>query len=171
MKRSLVGIVVLAILCTLSGCADVAEEAAERAIEGEIGGNGGQADVEIGDESFSIQVKGKGGDSSLNIGAGAKIPDGFPDDVPIYENMTILMAQSQTQKETFVVHANSTDSMLTVAGSYQQQAEKNGWEEESDITQGGKVKVLTYKKGDRSLQITLVAEDEGTQVNLVTSKG
>jgi hypothetical protein len=160
---------VVALICLVGGCDKAAEETLEGAIEAQIASEGGEADVEFDDDSFSMKVKGKDGNTQLNIGAGTKIPDNFPADVPMYAGLTIVLAHHQAEQEAFVIQGTTADALSKVANHFQQEAKRLGWNEESNTAQGDKLKILTYTREGRNLQVMLSEQDNGTTVNLSTA--
>ena len=83
-----------------------------------------------------------------------------------FTGITIVMAHRQTEKAAFVVQGTTSDALPKVAGFYEQETKRLGWKEESNTSQENKLKILTYRKGERRLQVMLSAQDKGTTVNL-----
>jgi hypothetical protein len=75
------GVLASALAVALTGCGsaveNIVEGNVERAIENELGES---ADVEIGEDSFSVDTE----DGSITAGAGS-VPDDFPTDVPLVD--------------------------------------------------------------------------------------
>ncbi len=148
------------------GCKKAAQETMERAIESQIAREGGKAKVELGDDSFSMQMQGEDGSTQLNVGPGTKIPEGFPKDVPLYPKMAIMAVHSQTQNQAFIVQATTPDSLDNVTKFYDDETKKNGWTEETSMNQADTMRMRVYKKGELELQVTLSSGDEGTTVSI-----
>lgn len=105
------------------------------------------------------------------VGEKARIPEGFPDDVPlpadfVAENVSALPAQS-----TYVVQGRVPGSLETVTSDLKRQIQENGWSEESPIQQEAiqDMKMMNFEKEGRMLNVTLFPEDDGTSVNVTTS--
>lgn len=155
----------------LVGCEKAAKEAVEGAVESRIRREGGQANVELGDESFSMQMEGQDGDSRLNVGSGTKVPKEFPKDIPLYANMTVVMSHSQSRNQMFLIQATSQDPVSQVSKFYETEVPRQGWKEENKtVVQDGKTQSLGYEKQGRVLQVTVMAsDDEGTSLSITTS--
>lgn len=167
------GIVVLvaAIFSLFFGCEKAAKEAMEGAVESQLARDGVKGKVEIGDESFSMQLDGQDGASRMNIGSGTKVPEEFPKDIPLYSNMTVVMSHSQAENQMFLIQATSQDSVAKIAKFYETELPRQGWNEEhATVVQQGKMKSLGYQKEGRVLQVTVtVADDEGTSLSITTN--
>ncbi|MFO7905367.1 MAG: hypothetical protein R6U98_22075 [Pirellulaceae bacterium] len=166
------GIVVplVAMFALFVGCEKAAKEAVEGAVESRISRDGGKANVEIGDESFSMRVDGQDGDSRLDVGSGTKVPKEFPKDIPLYSNMTVVMSHSQARDQMFVIQATSQDSVAKVSKFYETELPRQGWKEENaTVVQDGKTRSLGYEKQGRVLQVTAMdSDDEGTSLSITT---
>ena len=170
MSLRMAGIAVVLMACVCLGCRKTAQEMMEGAIETQIAKEGGEADVQISDDSASIKFQDKKAGTNLEFGENTKLPDDFPKDVPLYSQMTLRMAHSQKENETFFLQATSPDSPHQIAAFYKQEAAKNGWEEEASSEQGDQLRALSFKKADRNLQIIVAVTDEGTTISVNTSK-
>ncbi|MCL4554345.1 MAG: hypothetical protein M1617_01460 [Actinobacteria bacterium] len=101
----------------LSGCqmaTEVAEQEAERAIEDVTGG----------------QVE-------LDAPAG-QLPEGFPEDVPVYDPATIELSSSMTQEgaTVFLVTLLTDDPLQDVIDWHTAEWETRGWTVDYEMTQG-----------------------------------
>lgn len=170
MVLRLTGIAALLVVCACSGCRKAANEAVESAIESQIARDGGKADVQIGDDNVSLKFQDEKGESTFASGKNVALPDDFPQDVPQYSPMTVIMANAQQEDERFTIQATSTDSLDQVAAFYKQEVPKQGWEEESNTAMGSDMRALTYKKDGRSLQVMVAATDDGTTLTISTGK-
>lgn len=111
--------VLLAALLALASCGKAAEKLTEEAIEQSAGG--GEVDIDD-DGSFSFEndegsfevdsegnVKFEGEDGEFSIdGASGELPDGWPDDVPVPDDLEILTGSktSDGEKDLFSVLGN-----------------------------------------------------------------
>ncbi|MCL5072303.1 MAG: hypothetical protein M1308_15640 [Actinobacteria bacterium] len=96
MKKIIITISVLAIaimlILALGGCTkNIAAKIAEKAIENAAAKEGESVDVNL--EEGQVNIKDKEG-NEVNIG-GTTVPEGWPDVVPVNENITIQYSGSQ----------------------------------------------------------------------------
>lgn len=82
----------------------------------------------------SVEIKGKDG-NSVAIGENAKLPDGFPADVPLYPGAKIVMANKTN--DTYTVTLTSTDAQSKVKDYYDSELSKNGWQNKNQNTSFG----------------------------------
>lgn len=161
---------VLALLMCAVGCKKAAEEAMEAAIESQIAKDGGSANVEIGDGDTSIKFEDKESGAKMAFGKNVEMPQDFPQDIPVYKSMTLAVAQSQPEDNTFMVQGITSDAVATVAAFYTEETAKQGWAEATNLDQGDNLRVVAYKKDGRSLNVMLTATDEGTSITINTSQ-
>jgi hypothetical protein len=94
-RRTMALIAVVALLTfavMASGCAQIAEQAAKSAVESATG-------VKVDESNNSVSIKGAGG--GLTASTDGKLPEGFPEDMPVYENGTIATGiSSKSDKGT-----------------------------------------------------------------------
>lgn len=160
----------VAILVCAAGCKKATEEAMEAAIESQIAKDGGSANVEIGEDDMSFKFEDKKSGAKMAFGKNVEMPKDFPQDVPVYKSMTLAMAHSQQEDNTFMVQGVTPDAVAKVAAFYAEESPKQGWEEESNMEQGDKMRAIAYKKDGRSLNLVLAATDEGTSIMITTSQ-
>jgi hypothetical protein len=160
----------LAVLVCAAGCKKAAEEAMETAIESQIAKDGGSAKVEIGDDDMSFKFEDKTSGAKMAFGKSVEMPQDFPQDVPVYNPMTLSMAHSQEENKTFMVQGVTPDSVAKVAAFYAEETPKQGWSEETNMEQGEKMRAVVYKKESRSLNLVLAATEEGTSIMITTSQ-
>lgn len=158
------------VFCLCAGCQQTAEEAMEGAIESKIAGEGGSADVEFDGKSMSMKIMGKDGDAQLHVGPGAKMPNDFPKDIPIYPGMTVMMSHSQAEGKMFFVQANSSEPVSRMADFFKKEVPAQGWQAKTETAmQAEGTKSLGYEKDGRMLQITLSTSDkEGSSISIAT---
>lgn len=111
--------------------------------------------VNINTQNGSVDVKGKDGES-LSIG-NAKIPDGFPSDVPIYKPSDVIL--SLKVKDGYNVTLATSDSAQTVADFYLTQLPKNGWTGTDNGAVFNTNVAQTYTKGDNNL-VVIIGSDQ-----------
>lgn len=122
--------------------------------------------VNISDGNISVQ--GKDGDSA-SFGTNAKMPDGFPSDVPIYKPSDVI-ASSSRANETYGVSLLTSDSLQKVSDFYTSELPKQGWKSSDSASQlnfaGGSVQTLT--KGNQSLGVILASDNKNGSKTSIT---
>lgn len=195
MKSGLIGICCCLVLFGCGGKDSeetVQEKAVENIIERELASEGKTADVKINqdDESFSITVKddndaestttmnvsedgqqmnitGPEGNMKMQSGAGAKIPEDFPEDVPLYPGATIQMVM-ENEEDTFSLVSSTGDDMTKVTEFFKKSCVDKGWKEVMVMAQGPEMSILNYEKNDRVLSVMLALADGEVSVNITT---
>ena len=176
----------VALLFVVNNCSSCAEKVAEKAIEHQIEKETGQkADIDIDsgkdgtitmttknekgedvnlkintdeDGSVTMNVGGEEGEAVFQIGANTKLPDGFPEDVPVPDGAEPAGVMFSGQSGG-VVMFELTDSPDKLAKFYEKQMPAGGWERISKTEMQG-IYVLGYKKGERSTNITIAPNEE-----------
>ncbi|MCL4219678.1 MAG: hypothetical protein KJ052_22075 [Candidatus Hydrogenedentes bacterium] len=140
-------------------------EAAIKASSGE------EADVNLstsGDETkFSIKSDGQ----TMEIGAGAKIPEDWPADAPLYPDLNVQVATSANNQ--FTVMGTTSDSFEKVAEHFAAKCGDEGWTEDAVVDMSGEQtqKIQTYKKDDRQMHLVIASSADETSVSVsVTSQ-
>ncbi len=106
----------------------------------------------------SVNVTGKDGES-LSVG-NAKVPDGFPSDIPIYKPSDVVLALKT--KDGYNVTLATNDSSQTVADYYQSQLPGKGWvKEDNDIAFNANV-AQSYTKGESRLVVIIGSDQSAT---------
>jgi hypothetical protein len=126
-----------------------------------------------GDDSYSMVLNSKEGQVKMSAGSAAKLPDGFPQDVPTYPGMTLTFSQSMKEKETFNLQATSTDSLDKVSAHFKSEATAKGWTETTSLDQNGEgqqMKMMAYSKEDRILNIVLTSQEGVNSITISTAK-
>ncbi|MDZ4655555.1 MAG: hypothetical protein U1F44_06735 [Coriobacteriia bacterium] len=163
-KRYLVGLTVLAIavlVLGLSGCKQVAEKAIEGAIEKTTG-----VDVDAGDGSVTYEAE--DGSTVEITGEQSDVPEGFPDDFPVYdadiENSSKISSGEGTG---FYVGLVTTDAYDDVFEWYTSKLAEEGWEILAELnTQNDGVKsgVVTVSKGTSEGGVTFAEDGDVTRI-------
>lgn len=115
MKRlALLSLAVL-LLSTGAGCRKLTQRFTEKAIEKATGGA-----VEVKDDGVSIQATGQDGEPAVfSAGRGAKLPEDFPKEVPLYPGAKITAVMSMGAGHT--VTLTTSDDRDAVIGYYKKQ--------------------------------------------------
>ena len=159
MKKSTLGLVLVALVLTLAvtGCAQLAQQAVQKATGVSVDKNGSQ-----------ITVTGPNGQKATVQGDQNKLPDGLPDTVPAYSGTVKGSTALTTDKGstfTFVVHTG--DDVATVAAWYKSHLVDKGWKVDAVIS-GGTASILTAKMGGSSIQITVTPSSSGSGTDVAT---
>lgn len=187
--------VVLVVACafTLAGCGDDTAEPVTTPDEGDVSSAAPEVETTRNGENFSMSFKGKDGKSGsieiggeegsftmnidggpegmqMKVGNDAAMPDNFPKDVPVYNDLKLNL--TQTTNDGIVIQGTVTDDMDTVSAFFKEQAVKQGWEEQSSMNTTGDtaMTMLSYTKGDRTLNVTVTRQDNETMIQIITSE-
>lgn len=184
-KLGLGSVLVLALALT-AGCGKkVSEIAVEQAVKA---ASGGQADVKLdngqmtittkeegktstittSDQGGTIQVTGEKGTATMTMGDQAKVPDGWPKEVPVYAGLKIELAQADQGANAFTVAGSSPDAYDKVAAFYEKTFKDAGWSESLNMKQPDSI-MLSYGKDNRQAVITATKTETGTELSVVTT--
>lgn len=129
--------------------------------------------VNIDGKNGNFSVTNKDGDSAT-IGSNAKLPDGFPSDVPIYEPSDVI-ASVKTGEGAYSVSLLTNDSQEEVNDFYSTELQKNGWTSGDSAAQfnfsGGSASSFT--KGDQRLSVIIASDpsnEKKTSITLAVTK-
>ena len=152
---------VLVIGCSCSEKA--AEKIAEKAIEAQTGH---KADIDVDKES--MRIKTKDGEMTMTSGKAAKLPDNFPEDIPIYEGCALDMAMEVPQG--YSLSFTTKDEMSKVSEWYLKEMIGKGWTKEAFMDMG-KQTMLVFKKGERGVNLAISHDNDQTRISLTSVKG
>ena len=124
-------------------------------------------EVNVDGDSTSIRIKGEGDEFTLE--ERASIPDGFPEDVPIYPELDIYASVSEDKDDTFSIQGRTSDNMAQVARFYKMRLDDDGWEEKMAMTTS-QVIMLGYEKDVRIINLVLSQNNEGTDLNITIGR-
>lgn len=170
MKRAFVGVLAMLLVLGLSGCGSISEKIGEKVGE-EIAGSvvGGEVDVKGDDVTITTEE----GDVSITGDTG-EIPEGFPDDVPIYDDSEVDSATSMTSDGTTTFYVNLTmeDDVATVYEWYKAEVVDKGWTITSDVLMSGDGDSgqLVIEKDDMEAIISMV-EGEPNSIGIILTIG
>ena len=150
---------------TLSGwgCSKkAAENAAERAFER---ATNGQADVDIGTNSITINTNA----GSFQAGGNVTLPDGFPSDVYVVDG-TLTSATTSASNSGFTLSAETTKSVNEVKALYEEQLKNEGWTISLTMSYENSASVGA-QKDNRTTTVSIAQQEENgkTLVVLTTS--
>ena len=135
-------------------------------------GEDGQTVSTYSSNGETYTLKTEGGGPSMAFGKGAKAPDGFPKDIPIYPGAEIQMSSADPASKTFVVQALSADAVDKVAEYYKKEMKSQGWNEGDGVVQTGAnpMHMLNFDKAGSSAMIMVMAQDGKSLVSITTEQ-
>lgn len=156
----------------------IAEKITEEVIEKAIESEGGNVEIDLDDGEMTIE--GDDGDVSIStddetvtiegddvegtFGEGAELPDDFPENIPVYPDMTLV--SSWKADGGFSISAFSEKSVDEIFGWYKDKL--SGWDNEMETTTNtddGKMSTIVVKNGTYVVSVMVMdSEDEGTAV-------
>lgn len=180
------------VLCLTPGCGN-SDDQAERLVENAMAEDGKEAKVDIKMDGGSMTVKAKTDDgqtvstyssdgksanvkaedgSSMAFGKGAKVPEGFPKDIPIYPGAEIQMSSADPANKMFVVQALCPDAVDKVAAHYKKEMTAQGWSEGDGVVQTGytAMHMLNFEKGEATVMVMVMAQDGKTMMTITTEQ-
>lgn len=155
--RRLVGLVVV-LVCALAlvGCQSIAEKATQKVIEDTTG-------VKVEDGGDSVTLTGKDG-TSITSSESGELPEGFPEDAPVYEGTIIT---SLVSEDSYTIGIETKDEWTGPWEFYGTELEAAGWVTgtEMKLEDGG---MITGEKDGRMIQITVGGASNSDAKTLIT---
>jgi hypothetical protein len=141
----------------------IGQSVSEKILEGASGGKG---TFDITDEGITIKDKETG--ESMGFGAGAKIPAGFPSDIPRYDGSVItIVSLSQDTKKAMLGVTMEGKTVAELSEWYDAKLIASGYERTSELNASGLV-MNEYKKGKVTLNLVVSGEkSDGKDVGQV----
>lgn len=136
----------------------IGQSIGEKILEGASGGKG---EFEITDEGITVKDR-KTGDS-VGFGMGAKIPDGFPSDIPRYEGaMVAIVSMSQDKKRAVLSVTITGVEAAKLAEWYDAEITKNGYTRSTE-TNSAEALFGEYTKGNTKMIMAVIGQrgDDG----------
>lgn len=141
----------------------------------------GQMTITDGEGKKTVSYSGNGDNFTMKTdkgtftstsGENAKVPEGFPKDVPIYAGAKVLASSSMPEQNTYMVQLESKDTLENVGAYYKKEMAAQGWKEESSMSQAGDspLQMLSCSKGDLAAMIMATSEDGKTMISLTVNK-
>lgn len=171
--RGLIYLLVAAVALCFFGCGKrlsekAAEKLAEKAIEKQMEKDGGgKAKVDISNGKMSVKNS-KGEEVQVDASGGAKIPDGFPKDVYVYEGAKITT--SMKNGKVFSLIMESSDPAAKVIEKTKAKMTSNGWKETATLDTGGST-MLGYDKEPLKMTVNVASQDKKTMIILSIDEG
>jgi len=132
----------------------------------------GKKTVSYSGDGNNFTMKTDKGTFTSTSGDNAKVPEGFPKDVPIYAGAKVLASSSMPEQNTYMVQLESQDTLENVGAYYKKEMAAQGWKEESSMSQAGDspLQMLSCSKGDLMTMIMATSEDGKTMISLTVNK-
>ena len=166
-KRVLAGLLVAVLAFAAAGCSAGEDKIGEEIGEGIVGAAVG-GDVEV--DGDSVTISGDDGDVTIQ-GAEAELPEGFPDEFPMHDDVEVDSASSIASGEgsTFYVNLYSSKTPGELHDWYKAELEKE-WSIESDVsaTDGSdETYIMSVKKDQMEASLTIANDDSGSQLGII----
>jgi len=123
-----------------------------------------EATKNIEKDGDTYKVKGK--DSESQFGDDVELPDGWPEDVAVYEGK-MRSASTLRKGKSFTASVVTSDSVSTITDFYKKQMEKDGWEESSKFSGKNSV-TYSYTKEKRTASIYIAQDYSDKSKNAIT---
>lgn len=150
---------------TLAGCGQsIGEKMTEKMIESQMGEN---ADIDLKNGSVRVTTD----EGTFDMG-GAKLPDDWPTDAPVYAGAKITYSASMnpvTGKAGKAVMFTTTDTAAKVLAYYKGALADEGWVT-SSMMEGQGTSIITATKDDRVLSLMITTSGGETSVTLGVGK-
>lgn len=124
-------------------------------------------DLDLNDDKSTLTYEDEVGETTIQYGDDLDYPGDFPTDVPVYKGATVVGKTATPSGSTLTLE--SSDSYATVVAYFKDQLEDQGWEVLSSY-EAEMTAILSYKKGERELSVTLYESSEtegGTSFSIV----
>lgn len=154
---------VLLALCTVGCGKSVVEKATEAAVEANLPEG---SKVDIKEDGSSVKIAGPDGQVSMETGTSVALPANFPSDIPVPDGVTWQMVQgvSGGEKASLVVQGSVEKPLAEVSTSLKEKITAQGWVSESTFQQAGESEMVTYKKAEKILSVSLTKDGEKTML-------
>lgn len=123
-------VILILFISTISGCAKVGTKIAEKAIEKAAGGN-----VDLNLDENKVNIKDEEGNQT-QIGENAKLPDGWPSELPVYPDVKLSMStktkNGDTNKNEFSILGEVTGGTIKDVYNWYKDKYGAGWEVTTD---------------------------------------
>ena len=122
--------------------------------------------VEINEDGGTIKIDTPEGSVNMQTGESVALPENFPADLPIPEGVIWQMVQSSQAdgKDMLIVQGSVPSPLDTVASSVRAKLAEQSWETVSTFMQAGEAEMLSFKKGERVLSVSISKDGDKTQV-------
>jgi ABC-type lipoprotein release transport system permease subunit len=114
--------------------------------------------VDVNDGTVTIQSD--DGKVTTSAGEGAKLADGWPSDVPIFEPST-LRSSSTSENTSFSAVASTASSVTDVSAYYKAQMAAQGWATQLDSS-SAEGTLLSFSKDNRTSSVIVTTSDDNS---------
>ena len=164
--RTLASVSIAVSLLAAAGCGKAAEKVAEKATEEAIENQtGGQVDLDVdGEGGVSIATE----DGSIS--SAAQVPEGWPDDVPVPDDLQIMMGGSQDTPQGLVLTVSGLSSTEPKALLEEFKAALADWEisgESSLEADSGNVAGAQWELDGRRVVLSATSGGQGNSQVLI----
>jgi hypothetical protein len=121
-----------------------------------------QGEVRVTREGEGVSVRSEEGGFEGRFGAGASLPDGFPEDVPLPDDYEVV-GSMVSQEDGTMVSLQTDGSSEAALDALRRGMEEKGWTLEEDANVMGQ-HILSASKGERSLAVQVMQIDAGARV-------
>ena len=104
-------------------------------------------------------------DAAMRDAAAVELPDGFPEDIPLYSGAELVRTAS-TPGGIIMVKLTSGDKVAAIAKFYQDALAKSGWKERPGMDNPAGGRILTFEKNDIVLTVQLTERPDATRISL-----
>ncbi|MCK5862158.1 MAG: hypothetical protein KAH38_06720 [Candidatus Hydrogenedentes bacterium] len=131
----------------------------------------GTMDIQVGEESASMVIRGENGNMEMLTGANAGIPANFPKDIPLHSSLKVNMSINDGATG-FTLQTSSNEKFETLVDYYQKESTKLGWEEQMNMLQNpdAPMQMMIYKKDKRIMNIIVQQAEESVGVTITASQ-
>lgn len=158
--RTILILALAAVAVLVCGCQQAAEKAAEKAIEAQ---SGGQVSADISGSKVTVTDRETGTETVM--GAGAKMPEGWPASMPQYPGSTVMQSMSQNAEEGKVLHVmmSTQDSPKAVLDFYKEKAAAAGYKvmTESSLPEGG---MIVFEGANEAVHVNAMTAEDGCNI-------
>lgn len=139
----------------ITGCASIANQAAEKAVENALSSDGTNVDIQDG------KVKIDSSEGSVEIGTDSELPADWPSDVPAPDGFTLagVLSNKDSAGTSYTASWEAEGDKTADVKAYVESLKSGGWKIESDMTG-----LYTLTKGTQQIDIISGATDGTTSI-------
>ncbi|GJL91313.1 hypothetical protein [Hyphococcus sp.] len=138
----------------------------EKEMEDYAAQHGVDADVELDDKGEVKSVTVNNGLGGAKVGSNLSLPDGFPGDVPVNADWSIM--STSPVPNGFMLHATTSENAEDALASIRKAMTAQGWTEETSDQPNAMMSRIGFSKGDRMTTFNLMKVNPNLTVQLVT---
>lgn len=148
----------------LNGCGGCGKNQTEKLIQKSIKEKTGE-DVDVSITDTKIHIKSKEGKLSIAGGSNLKLPESFPDDIPLYPKAQPFAIYNSGKQAS--VQFKISDRTKNIVEFYKKALDEKGWAKEASMEIENQF-FANYKKGNRYFQINVIPENERENILVIT---